>query len=238
MNRDSEDLPRLTVRLLARAGTGCPRRVYREHSGNPAMGGANRRYRVRSQIEEDARLAHTSMTGARAEHFHPQTSDLSAEERAVYELAARWYIALFGDRPARVDDLATEPMETRAPRTGIRLVGGAGLAVVDPHGVRELRMLSIGDRSTDEILDSVSVRFAVLRRPHWSRAGALRIVRADLHGGWLVEADADGPELFEASRIWMVDQLALIRSHMDSAAPRAGTECGTCAFIPGCRAFP
>ena len=237
MTRDSEDLPRLTVRLLARAGTGCPRRVYREHSGNPAMAGANRRYRVRSQVEEDARLAHTSLTAARAEHFHPETSDLSVEERAVYDLAARWYVALFGDRPARVDDLGTDAMETAASRTGIRLVGGAGLAVVDPHGVRELRMLSIGDRSTEEILESISVRFAILRRPRWSRAGALRVVRADLHGGWSVEADADGPALFEASRIWMIDQLALIRSHMDSSAPLAGTECGTCPFIPGCRAF-
>lgn len=232
-----EELPRLTVRLLARAGAGCPRRTYKEHTGNPMMGGANRKYRVLNQVEEDARLAHTSMTAASSSHFHPQTSDLIEEERAVYELAARWYVALFGDRPVRVDDLDADPMETVAPRTGIRLVGGAGMALVDPAGMHELRMLSIGDRNTEEILESVSVRFAILRRARWSRAGPLRVVRADLHGGWSVEEQADGTELFESARVWMIDQLARIGDHMHPVNTIVGSECGTCAFIPGCRAL-
>ena len=177
------------------------------------------------------------MTAAAASHFHPQTTDLGDEERAVYELASRWYVALFGDRPVQVDDLETDGMETVAARTGVRLVGGAGMAVVDPDGTHELRMLSIGDRSTEEVLESVSVRFAVLRRSRWSRSARLRVVRADLHGGWSVEEEADGAELFETARVWMIEQLAIIRDHMHPSLAVAGTECGTCAFIPGCQAL-
>src|SRR3954468_22638723 len=146
-----DDLARVTVRMLARAERTCPRRLALDHADSRANYGANRAYRIRSQIEADARLAHTSLARPRAEHFRP-TDDLLEEERRVYELAAQWYVALFGTAAVMVADMDTDDMETVAVRTAVRLVGGAGLAVEHATGARELRILSIGDRATEELL--------------------------------------------------------------------------------------
>ncbi|MBK5287154.1 MAG: hypothetical protein JJE46_01680 [Acidimicrobiia bacterium] len=227
---------RVTVRQLARAESTCPRRLDLDHQDTRANRGANRGFRVRAQIEADARLAHTGFRRPDAAHFRA-TDDLFPEERQVYETAARWYVALFGDEPMAVADIDTHEFETIARRTGVRLVGGAGLALEAPEGRRELRMLSIGDRSTEELLDSASVRFALLRRPDWTRLGPLRVVRADLLGGWAVAADTDGAELWPDLREWLQDRVSVIRAHADKRRPRAGWECARCPYIAGCAAL-
>ena len=191
---------------------------------------------MRSQIEADARLAHTDLRTPTLDHFRP-TDDLFPEEQEVYDTAARWYVALFGDEPMAVADLDTHDFETIAPRTGVRLVGGAGLALESAGGGRELRMLSIGDRSTEELLESASVRFALLRRPGWTRRGRVRVVRADLLGGSAVAADADGAELWPELRDWLQARVAVIRAHADKREPHAGWECSRCPFIAGCSAL-
>jgi len=231
-----DELPRVTVRMLARAERTCPRRLALDHADQRANYGANRGYRIRSQIEADARLAHTGLTAPRAEHFRP-TDDLLEEERRVYELAALWYVALFGAEPVVVADVDTNEMETVAVRTGVRLVGGAGLALESATGERELRIVSIGDRSTEELLDAPSVRFALLRRPAWTRLGVVRVVRADLLGGWAVEEEVDGARCWDEWVAWLHERIGAIRSAADKGAPRAGWECARCPYIAGCRAL-
>ena len=233
---ESEDLAKVTVRQLARAESTCPRRLALDHLDNRANRGANRGFRVSSQLVADARLAHTRLGVPRAEHFRP-TDDLFPEEARVYAVAAAWYVALFGYQPMVVADVERDDFETIATSLGVRLIGGAGLALESESGDRELRMISIGDRSTEELLESASVKFALLRRREWTRLGPLRIVGVDLLGGSAVEADVDGAELWEPLREWLVERVGVIREHADRLAPRAGWECGRCPYIAGCSAL-
>ncbi len=230
------ELPRVTTRLLARAEQICPRLLALDHADQKANWGANRGFRVPNQVEADARLAHARLGVPRAEHFRP-TDDLIDEERRLYEMAARWYVALFGDQPAVVADTDTDDVTTTAPRLGVRLVGPAGLAVEGPAGERELRLLSLGDRSTEDVLDASRTRFALLRRARWTMAGPLRVVRADLLGGWAVAVELDGAGAWEGLRDWLGERLEVIRAHADRTAPRAGWECARCRYIAGCAAL-
>ncbi|MEP6624980.1 MAG: hypothetical protein ABJC79_11085 [Acidimicrobiia bacterium] len=233
---EADEFPRVTVRQLARAERTCPRRLELDHRGNRANRGANRGFRVASQIEADARLAHARLAVPRAEHFRP-TDDLFPEERRVFETAAAWYVALFGDQPMVVADTETHDFETIAVRTGVRLVGGAGLALESGDGRRELRLLSIGNRATEELLDSPSARFAMLRRPAWTRLGPLRIVRVDLLGGWSIGEETDGLAIWDDLRDWLVERVEVIGRVADRRAPRAGWECARCPYIAGCSAL-
>jgi hypothetical protein len=233
---EGDDHPKVTAAMLARAAAMCPRRLALDHADQRANSGANRRYRLLNQLEADARLAHTSLAAPRAGHFRP-TDDLFPEERAVYAVAARWYVALFGDQPMVVADAETDDMSTVAPRLGVRLTGPAGLALESADGSRELRLLSIGDRSRDEVLDAPRTKFALLRRARWTMEGPLRVVRADLLGGWSVGTDLDGQATWPELRSWLEAGIATIRHHADRTAPRAGQECARCPFIAGCGAL-
>lgn len=231
-----DDLPKVTMALLARAATMCPRRVALTHAAQQANRGANRRFRILAQLEADARLAHTDLTVPRAEHFRA-TDDLFPEEQAVYDLAARWYVALFGDQPMTAADRDTDDMTTEAHRLGVRLTGPAGLALADAHGTRELRLLSIGDRSRAEVLDTPRTKFALLRRARWTMAGPLRVVRADLLGGWSIVEELDGTAAWPELRSWLEAGIDAIRRQADRHAPHAGWECARCPFIAGCSAL-
>lgn len=232
----TQELAKVTVRQLARAEQTCPRRLALDHLGNQANRGANRGYRVASQIAGDAQLAHTRLGSPRADHFRP-TDDLYPEERRVYEVAAAWYVALFGDHPMIAADTDRDDFETVAASLGVRLIGQAGLALESETGARELRMLAIGDRSTEELLESASVKFALLRRREWTRLGPLRIVRVDLLGGSAVEAEVDGREVWATLRDWLVERIGVVRAHADRRSPRAGWECARCPYIAGCSAL-
>ncbi len=231
-----DELPKVTIRMLARAERLCPRQLALDHQGQAGNYGAGRRYRVSKQVEEDARLAHTDLTRPGPHHF-PGSDDLEPEERAVYDVAAAWYVALFGDQAMTAADDATDAFETVARRTGIRLVGPAGLALEDATGGRELRLLSLGTLHPEDIADAPSTRFALLRRPRWTRLGPVRIVRADLLGGWAVSTDLDGAAEWDGLRAWLEERLAVVREHADRAAPRTGWECARCRYVAGCGAL-
>ena len=226
----------MTARLLARAEQSCPRLLALDHADQKANWGANRGFRVPNQVEADARLAHARLGVPRPEHFRP-TDDLIDEERLLYEMAARWYVTLFGDQPVVVADTDTDDFSTTAPRLGVRLVGPAGLAVEGPDGERELRLLSLGDRSTEDVLEAPRTRFALLRRARWTKAGPVRVVRADLLGGWAVGVDLDGTAAWDGLRDWLAARLEVIHSVADRTAPRAGWECARCRYIAGCAAL-
>jgi hypothetical protein len=231
-----EPLPKVTVRMLARAEGLCPRQLALDHQGQYGNAGASRRYRVAGQVVADARLAHTDLTRPRPDHF-PGSDDLEPEERHVYDLAASWYVALFGDQAMTVADDATDDFETVAVRTGVRLVGPAGLALEDATGGRELRLLTVGTLHPEDLTDAPSTRFALLRRAHWTRLGPVRIVRADLLGGWAVSTDLDGAAEWDALRSWLEERVAVLQAHADRSAPRAGWECARCRYVAGCAAL-
>jgi hypothetical protein len=231
-----DDLPRVTARQLARAELTCPRRLALDVAGQRANKPADRQYRVLNQIEADARLAHAALGRPRAGHF-PATDDLLPEERRVYDVAARWYVAQFGDQAMVVADEETDAFETVATRTGVRLVGPAGLALEDAAGGRELRLLGLAIRPTDEVLDAPSTRFALLRRARWIRLGAVRVVRADLLGGSAVAVDVDGAAVWDELRTWFETRVSAVRARADRDRPQPGWECARCRYIAGCKAL-
>jgi hypothetical protein len=231
-----DEMPRVTARQLARAETTCPRRLALDHDGQLANRPADRQYRLRNQIEADIRLAHATLGVPRPEHFRP-TDDLEPEEQTLYGIAGDWYRALFGTEPMVVADTDTDDFETVARRTEVRLVGPAGLALESATGRRELRVVSLGDSPNEEILEAPGIRFALLRRPHWVRLGDLRIVRADLLGGWSQAVDLDGARHWDPLVEWFTDRVRTVRDHADRRAPRAGWECARCRYIAGCPAL-
>jgi hypothetical protein len=95
----------------------------------------------------------------------------------------------------------------------------------------------LGTLHPEDILDAPSTRFALLRRARWTMQGPLRIVRADLLGGWAVAADLDGVQAWDMLRAWLEDRLGVIRAVADARAPRPGWECARCRYIAGCRAL-
>ena len=230
-----EELPKITLRQLATAERTCPRRLALDLDGQRANRPADRQYRVSNQLDADARLAHARLGPPEPRHFRP-TDDLHVEEQRVYEIAAAWYVALFGDEPRRTADEETDRFETVARRTGVRLVGPAGLALEAADGARELRLLSLGAPFVEELLDAPGTRFALLRRARWTRLGDLRVVRADLLDGWSVAETINGTEAWDELVDWFGARLAVIRSRADRSAPRTGWECARCRYIAGCAA--
>lgn len=231
-----DELPRVTARQLARAERTCPRRLALDVAGQQANRPADRQYRILNQVEGDARLAHATLGRPQPEHF-PATDDLVPEERRIYDVAARWYVAQFGDQAMVVADEGTDAFETTAPRTGVRLVGPAGLALEDATGGRELRLLSLGNPASEEVLDAPSTRFALLRRARWTMAGPLRVVRADLLVGWAQAVDVDGVAVWDDLRAWFEERVAVVRARADRDTPVAGWECARCRYIAGCKAL-
>lgn len=234
-----DELPKVTLRQLASAERTCPRRLALDLGGQRANRPADRQYRIRNQIEADARLAHTRLGTPQLRHFVP-TDDLHPEERRIYSIAAAWYVALFGDEPRVVADAETDGFETVAHRTGVRLVGPAGLALADAadaDGVRELRLLSLGSPFTEEVLDTPGARFALLRRARWTRLGPVRVVRADLLAGWSIAEEVDGSTWWEELVTWFTGRLEVIRTRADRNAPESGWECARCRYIAGCSAL-
>jgi hypothetical protein len=212
----------------------CPRRLAREHSDSRGNWGSNLRWRVANRVLDDIRLAHTDLTGARPEHFRA-TGGLTPEQARVYELATRWYVTLFADRPARAvdeDQWATE-------RDGVRLVGPAGLGLTDAEGNAEIRWLRLAGRGEvpSDLTTSPEVRFALLRRPAWLDGRRVRVAVADLVLGTCTDAVVDTRTALPAVDGWFHERLAAIRARIEHPAPERGLQCGRCAFIAGCPAL-
>ncbi len=224
---------KVTVAHLARAERICPRRLAKEHANTGGNRGGASRWRVSNQVTADIRLAHTDLATPRPDRF-TATDDLSAEQRSVYDLAVRWYVTLFGDRPVRVID--EDPWGTDLA-DDVRLVGPAGIAFTDAAGEPEIRLLAFGARygPPPMLAESPAVRFALLRRPGWS-GSPVRVCVADLVLGSLAEEVVDGPAVRTEIDAWFTERLEVIRARVANPIARAGLECGWCPFIAGCPA--
>jgi len=234
-----DELPKVTLAFLRRVEELCPRRVaFEHHNRRGGNRGAPARWRVANQITEHARLAHLEPGRPSPEAFTP-LPDLVPEEREVYAAAARWYLQLFGERAVRaVDGDDLDEWETLLPDEGIRLVGRAGLAVEDADGRPELLLLRIGGRAPDagDPLGSPEARFALLRARDWLAGRSVRLVRADLLYGGMVEHDVAADAALTELQPWLHDRIDALRRRIADPLPRPGLECGRCRCIPGCKA--
>jgi hypothetical protein len=230
-----DTLPRVTPALLRRADTMCARRLEGIHADRRANRPADARFRVANRVFESARLAHVDLAIPSPAAFH-HDEGLEPEERHVYEAAAQWYLALFGDRAVRAVDL--DDWESPVEELGIRLVGPAGLPVEDADGRREVRLLRVGVRPIgDDALASVEVRFALLRVASWVADAPLRLCVADLVDGSLVDQEVDVDAVLGSEvRPWLAERVAVIRARAADRSPRPGLECARCRYIAGCPA--
>ncbi len=234
MRDEQVDQPaKVTWSHLARAERICPRRLAKEHANTSGNRGGASRWRVSNQVTADVRLSHTDLATPRADRF-VATPDLSAEQRAVYDLAASWYVTLFGERPVRVID--EDPWGTDLT-TDLRLVGPAGIGFTDAAGAPEIRILAFGSRTGPPpvLTESPAVRFALLRRPDWL-GKTVRVCVADLVLGSLAEAVVDVGAVRSEIEDWLALRIEVIRARVADPVPVAGLECGWCPFIAGCKA--
>lgn len=233
---DVEALPRVTLALLRWADTMCARRLEGIHADRRANRPADARFRVANRVFESARLAHVDLAVPSASAFNLHDG-LEPEERQVYDAAARWYIALFGDRAVRSVDL--DEWESTVEDLDVRLVGQAGLPVEDANGLRETRLLRIGARplaDAADLLESVEVRFAVLRLADWVVGGQVRVCVADLLNGSLVERKIEVDPALDDLRPWLAERVAVIRGRAADRSPTPGLECARCRYVAGCPA--
>jgi hypothetical protein len=260
MKRDDGDeaaeLPRITATHLRRATTLCARRLAHERDDRRSMRLGTGRFRVSNRLLEDARLTHVDLGPPDPGHFRAG-DPLTPEEQRLYEAASRWYVALYRDRPVRSVDLGADPepghahddggatgdggdgpdtWATRVPALGVRLVGRCGLTVEDAAGRREVRVLRLGRGvPPGDLLDDVDVRFAVLRLAPWAPTGLLVSV-ADLVHGARRDAWIDVAEVYGPLEAWLAERAALITARVADPSPEPGLDCGSCRFIPGCKA--
>ncbi len=233
---DIDAPPRVTPALLRWADTMCPRRLEGLYSDRRGNRPPDVRFRVANRVFDSARLAHLDLAAPSAASFSAD-SGLEPEERAVYEAAGRWYVALFGDRAVRAVDL--DEWESTVDELGVRLVGPGGLPVEDAAGHREVRILRVGGRrpAAGDPLESIEGRFAVMRAAAWAAGGSLRLCVADLVQGALMvrDVDVDGV-LARELRPWLAERVAVIRERAADPTPRAGLECARCRYVAGCAA--
>src|SRR5664279_5716975 len=229
-----EDLPaKVTLGHLARAEHICARRLQKEHANTRSNFGGNGRWKVSNRATEEVRLAHTDLAVPTVERFEGAASDLTAEQRAVYELASRWYVTLF-PRPVRVVD---EDQWGTDISDDIRLVGPAGLAFTDADDEPEIRLLRLDSRAPARASsDSPAVRFALLRRVDWLRGRKVRVGVADLVRGTHAEETIDTAAVMPEISEWLTSRIDVIRSRIADPRATAGIECAWCPFIAGCEA--
>lgn len=225
-----DDLARVTVSLLRRAGVMCPRRLAHEHgSGRKLSPLGEAGFEVTNRVVEDAILWHKGgvRSGGRTQAF-PRPGDLAHEQVALYDAVARGYRAFFADDVAEVADLG---WSTDVPELGVRLVGPVGIPVVRAGGTREVRALRPGRR--DPLLDEVDLQFAVLRLRAWTDA-TVAIVALDPLDLRSVEYTVDVGARAGPATAWLEARLETIRTRADTKRAVAGGDCRDCPCIPGC----
>jgi len=228
-----DELAKVNPSLLRDATTGCPRRLALEHLGQGGTRPSDVRFRVSETLESHARIAQLELGPPNVAEFVGDPR-LTSEERALYDHAAGWYLALFGGRAARTVDLGDDTWARDRPDLGVRLTSRPPLAFEDDRGL-ELRVLHYNARrAPDPLLDDVEVRLDVLRFAHRAQ-GSLRIEVADLVRGEHVVVDVE-PATVDELEAWLQDSIGRLRAAVDKDRPRIGPDCGWCRFVAGCKA--
>jgi hypothetical protein len=223
---------KVTLGHLIRAERICPRRLRLEHANTRANFSGNARWQVSNRVTEEVRLAHTELAAPGPERFAAETPELGTEQRAVYELATRWYATLF-PRPVRVVD-DDDPWSTDLG-ADLRLVGRAGLAFTDADDAPELRLLAFGGRpeAAVALVERPAVRFALARREAWLDGRTVRVALADLVRGTYEEDDIDVGAAMPEVRDWLAARVEVLRERLDGKE-EPGLQCAWCPYIAGC----
>lgn len=222
MTFDDDKLPKVTIRLLRDADTGCPRLLASTYRNRSATRGTSFRGRAEARVRGDARLAHATMRAPSASDF-PRAVGLLPEEQALHAATANAYVALFGDAPALALDVAE--WETVRADLGFRLVGPVGLVVERPDGAVEVRRLQFG---RPDAPDDTELRFLAARLG----AAHLRVVTADLVNVSRHETEAS-IDPFENDE-WMRDRVERAAARGDE--PLITHQCTFCGYITDCEA--
>lgn len=184
-------------------------------------------------LEDHARLAQIESGPPNVAAFVGDPR-LTPEERALYDHAAGWYLALFGGRAARTVGLGDDTWGRDRLDLGVRLTSRPPLAF-ELDGRLELRVLRYNARrAPDPLIDDVEVRLDVLRFAHRAK-GPLRIEVADLVRGENAALDIE-PTAVGELEAWLGVAIERLRATIDKERPRIGPECGWCRFVAGCRA--
>jgi hypothetical protein len=227
-----EQPAKVTLGHLVRAERICPRRLRLEHVNTRANFSGNARWQVSNRVTEEVRLAHTDLAAPGPDRFAAETPELGPEQRAVYELATRWYTTLFTRAVRAVDD--DDPWGTDLAGD-LRLVGRAGLAFTDADGAPELRLLAFGGRpeAAVPLVDRPAVRFALVRREAWLDGRVVRVAQADVVHGTLAEDEIDAGATMPALRGWLANRVDVVRARLDERE-EPGLQCAWCPYIAGC----
>jgi len=223
----ADELPRVTASLLRRADAMCPRRLAHEHeSGRKLSPVGDAPFEVSNRVTADAITWHRGAVAP--EHGFPDPGDLEPEQRAVYRAAANAYLRTFAAVEIVVEELG---WSTDLVDVGVRLIGPVGIPVLHDDGTQELRILRIGARLP--LIDSVDIRFALLRAHEWAR-DRLHILAVDLLEDQSVEYDVEMGEKLDDARAWLASRVEVIRDRAHQRRPSVGGDCRDCPCIPGC----
>ena len=146
---ETQPAPRVTPYLLRQADSLCARRLARTYEGGERSHDPVHRSRLRDAFLAAVRDVHAELAVPTAAEFTDVGRHLDPpvvpEERAVLDQAAHWYVAMFGDRPARWDDPGTDQPTERA---GLRVGGWIDLPVRTEDDGFELRQFELWGRRT------------------------------------------------------------------------------------------
>ncbi len=229
-----DQLPRITPAALRAPRQHCPRLVALDFAGEGTPDPVNRG-RLRDAFLDAARAAHGAGGVPRREALRPPEG-LEPEEVRVFEHAARWYLALYGDRAV---ELHLHDCERPTERGGVRVGGWVDLTVEHADGTKELRQLNLwGNPRTprDDPLDLEAVWLAALRLRPWVGSDPFVVSWADLVGGALRERTIRLDDELDDLRSRFDDRLAALRSHADPLHPVPGLDCGRCKHLVRCPA--
>jgi hypothetical protein len=226
-------LPKVTPYLLRRADALCERRLAEEVEGGTRSDDPVNRARMREAFLAAVRNVHAEMRAPALGDFSGIGRGLEREEQAVLEQAARWYVQLFGARPAIGYDHGLDH-PTESPRRGVRIGGWVDLTVVDADGAKELRQFDLWCGPVPlQVMDLESARLAVLRLTRWIGDDELRVVWTDLVRGIQREAIVTAADIDE-QRAWFDERVALVRRRAAHREAVNGADCGQCNVIAGC----
>ena len=238
-------LPKVTPYLLRRAESMCARRLNREFEGaRERSSDPVTRSRLRDAFLAAARNAHAELRVPTASHFVDvgvglSGTGLTPEEQAVLAQAGRWYVEIFGGRPARYEDHGLDIPTVSAARR-VRIGGWVDLAVVGADDAKELRQFELwgGRGPADDPLELESARVAVLRLSRWVGADPLRVVWADLVHGSVRERTVDVAAELPGLTGWFEERVALVRERSSMPEARMGDDCRMCAHVAACPEHP
>lgn len=224
-----DELDRVTVGMLRRAGEMCPRRLHHEFtSGRKLSPLSDAGFEVTNRLVAEATLWHQGAVAGDdpSRIAFPEPSDLDPEQRLFYKAAARGYLALFPSVEATVADLG---WSTDVPELHVRLVGQIGIPL-ELDGRYELRVLRAGRRV---VLDRAELAFTVVRAAEWVQ----ELLRVVIFDPLMLETDAltiNIADNLDDARRWIAERVEEIRRRADRNRAITGADCRYCACIPGC----